>query len=406
VRYHLRAPEPWVLTVAFGCALGMMLSLRDWNWLGDPLWGQETIGIGQVLVLPLAGGGAAVMGWRDRGAYFSFLPKGPQARHLARAIGAWWLPLAATYVLANAFCVVASGGVEVSVADATVFPLLTQVLGLLVALTVGYAIGYAVNSWAAALVAGVLLAVTLTLDRLGTVTTGLAEYAANGPMLGAQANLAYFAARGGWMLVLAGSALALVVLTPRLQRLVWGIVLVALVGGTVLFGTNDSYVYVKSASDYCTGVSIQVCGPRALAPRVREAAFVAAPVGAALSALGVEPPERLTSWDPASKDTEWVMLLSGDRFRDPLDPGQVISAVASPTSCRLWTAEEIPPASWFAADRLVRSYLAHAVGRKGGLDFQQLSGRVGAAKATGVVRRAARALQACDVSLVPGELRG
>jgi hypothetical protein len=387
--------------------MGMMLSLRDWDWLGDPLWGQETIGIGQVLVLPLAAGGAAVMGWRDRGSYFSFLPGGrSQVIHLSRAVGAWLLALSVPYLVAHAFCVLASRWVETHVEDATVFPLITQMLGLLVALAMGYAIGFALNSWAGSVVAAVLLAATIVLDRLGTVTTGLAEYAANGPMLGARPDAGYFASRIAWMLVLATATLVTVTLKRPARQVAVGLIVVTLCFGTVRFRTNDSYVYAESATAYCAGTSVQVCGPPSLARRVREAAALASRVAAELDALGVAHESKLVSWEPAAEGKDWVMLFNAGHLRDPLDPGQVVSSVASPTKCRLWSAEQAPPDEWFAADRLVRSYLAHAVGGKGGLDYQQLSDRMGVTKATGVVREAAEALQACDAGLVPAVLRG
>jgi hypothetical protein len=408
VRLHWRQPTLWFVVLGVASGLTLALSLRDWNWLGDALWGQETIGIAQVLVLPLMAGATAVVGWRDRVSWYTVLPGGrARIRHLSRTMAAWVLPLAGVYLVSNAFAVLASRAVEGSLHDGSPWPLATQGLGMVVACSAGYLLGHVLSSWAGALVAGAVLAATVMLDRLGAVTTGLAEYSASGVMLGARANGGYFLARVVWLLALSACCLALVLLTRVPRRVAGGALVVTLLVGTVIFRTNDSYRYVGSQSGYCAGTTVLVCGPPSLAPRVREAADVAAPVASALQALGVRPPRRLVAWQPTVGARDWVMVFNADRFRDRLDPGNVISALASPTSCGIWTdPDDAPPDAWFAADRLVRSYLATAVHRHGGLDYQTMSMRIGRDHAVAVVRASARALSECNVRLLPVELKG
>jgi hypothetical protein len=206
----------WLVTGLVVVAMATMLSLRDADWMGDALWGQETIGGAQVMVLPLLAGGAAVAGWRDVTGILTLIPAGRQRwRHFSATFAAWAIPVVALYAGANLFVVLASRWSEPSIPNATVWPALTQTGGALLVFVVGYALGGVLRSWLGSVVAALLTVAVLILDRMGAIATGLAEYAASGTMLGTAANPAYFATRLAWMVLVGAPVVALLVTAPR-----------------------------------------------------------------------------------------------------------------------------------------------------------------------------------------------
>jgi hypothetical protein len=407
VTHHLRGRGVWVVALAVATTFTTVLLSRDHDWLGDPLWGQETLGAAQVMVLPLVAGAAAVTGGRDRATYFTFLPPGmAQLRHVVRTLTGWATPLSATYAVAHVAVVLLSARAATAVANAEAWPLVTQVLGMVLALSVGYCLGFALRSWAASLVAATLMAGTLILDRLGRLPVGLAEDGSSGTMLGAQPVAHHFLLRIVWLLLVAAVAAGWVVVGTRGRRVLVGGLLATVVAGASVLPRGESYAFSASGSSHCAGTAPRVCGPHELAGRVDEAAALAARASAALRLLHVTPPTALTAWEPATDGKDTVALYNPGRFRDPLDPQEVVSAVTSPKSCDIWRSSTWPPLKWFAADHLVRAWVSGQLGVQGGDDYALLRKRLGAAEAHRLLTAAATGLATCDADAVPDELNG
>src|SRR5688500_2188205 len=112
----LRRRHVWLIAAVALSAQAAVLRVRDANWVGDPLWGQETIGIAQVLVLPLIGALGAVEGWHDRNGILSLFPRGAgRARHVSMELLAMWVPITLAYAVANAVVVLCSARAELSI---------------------------------------------------------------------------------------------------------------------------------------------------------------------------------------------------------------------------------------------------------------------------------------------------
>ncbi len=399
--------EPWLLCLLVITGQSAVLGLRDADWMGDPLWGQETLGIAQLLALPVIGGALAVAGWRDRTGILTLVPTGgPRRRHLARTWLSWAGPLAVCYVLAHAAVLLLSARAATSVDNASWWPLVTQLLGMGLAVVAGYATGYVTRSWTGAVTAPVALAAVLVLDRTGALPAGLAEYASSGTMLGAAPVASFFAARAGWLLAVTGAVAALLLLAGRGPRPLAAVpvagLVAALVAGSVVFTPNDSYALTGPGDQYCSrGGPVRVCGPAELASRIDETAAVAGHATAALATLGVQGRTEFVVWTARAGDEDWVVAVQ-DRFRDPLDAGEVVDAVVAPTSCPMWRAAQPPPNRVFTAEEVLDGYVGEQVpGAPLTRMYTRFTEEVPEPAATRRLRKAAEGLQACDAETVP-----
>ncbi|WP_457255456.1 hypothetical protein [Pedococcus sp. P5_B7] len=392
---------PWLVTGLMLVAMATVLSGRDAGWVGDPLWGQETIGVAQVLVLPLLTGGAAVVGWRDVGGILTLIPAGRQRwRHFCATFAAWAVPVVALYAVGNLFVVLTSRWSEPSIPNATPWPALTQTGGALLVFVVGYALGVVLRSWLGSVVAALLTVAVLILDRMGVIVTGLAEYTSSGTMLGTVANPAYFAKRLVWMVLVGAPIIALLVTDRRRRAGLLTAVALALVVGALVFETDDSYRVVPGRTDICTSTPVVVCAPPEFRARAERAAQMAGETGAVLRELGVRSPSRFVMWQPGRDHMDFLMLIS-DKLRSPLVLGDVLGEVVAPKSCRLWSGPEPPPYSWFYSEALVESYVMTEITGKTAEPYGRLLTSKGAEESRALVTQAATALQECDLSKVP-----
>lgn len=399
---QLGRPMPWLVAGLMLLAIATALSLRDAGWVGDPLWGQETIGVGQVLALPLLAGAGAIVGWRDVEGILTLIPDGRlRWRHLCATLAAWAIPVVAGYVVANLVVVVASRLSEPSIPDATPWPVFTQTGGALLTFLVGYALGIVLRSWLGSVVAALLVAGVLILDRMGVIATGLAEYTASGTMLGTTARPSYFVLRLLWMALVGAVVVALVVTGPRLRVRLFAALGVALVAGQLTFATNDSYRVRPERADTCTSTPVVVCSPPEFRARAERAAQMAGAAGAVLGELGVTSPSRFVMWQPGRDHLDNLMLVDPGKLRAPLAQHAVVSGVVAPLSCRLWSGPEPPPNSWFYSEALVESYVMTELTGRREEPYGRLLANQGAEESRALVTQAATALQECDLAKVP-----
>jgi len=402
MRAQLRGRMVWLVTGLMLVAMATGLSLRDADWMGDPLWGQETIGVAQVLVLPLLAGGAAVVGWRDVGGILTLIPAGRQRwRHFCATFAAWAIPVVALYAVANLFVIVASRWSEPSIPNATPWPALTQTGGALLVFVVGYALGVVLRSWLGSVVAALLTVAVLILDRMGVIASGLAEYTSSGTMLGAVANPAYFGMRLVWMVLVGALIVALLVTVPRRRTGLLVALGAALVAGQLTFPTNDSYGIRPERADTCTATPVVVCAPPEFRDRAVRAAEMAGQTGAVLRALGVSSPSRFVMWQPGRDHLDNLTLVDPGTFRAPLTLQIVVSGVVAPLSCGLWSGPEPPPYSWFYSKALVESYVMSQLTGRITEPYGRLLTSKGAEQSRALVTQAATALQECDLAKVP-----
>lgn len=402
--YYLKGPELWLTAVLAVVGLGSVLLTRDAPWIGDPLWGQETIGIGQVVVLPLVAGSAALLGWRDRRGIFTFvLSARGRVRHLGTVIAANAVALLSVYAVATVAVILASSRAMLHLDHPSVWPLLTQTSACVMALCVGYAIGYALASWLSAVIAASLTAGVLILDRMGALNTGFAEYTASGSMYEATPNAAYFIRRLLWMWVLVLLIVA-VLATRQRRRFLYAALVLVVLSGTAAFRTNESYRLTAAEASYCSNTAPRVCGPEVLATRIDSAGATAARASTILGTipgLTTKPPASLEAWYPGIQGKPYVMLFDPGKVRAPLHEDEVVAAVVSPTSCQIWTSQTVPPDYWFEAAAFLRSYVGaklHGTTSQAFTTFQQ---RHGAAAADEALASAADAMQECETSKLP-----
>lgn len=399
----LKRRGPWVAAFLVACAQAGILRLRDSSWIGDQLWGQETIGVAQVLALPLIGAAAALAGWTDRTGLLTLFPGGRlRRRHVARALVAWGAVFAVPYLVANAVVIVASGTASLSVSNGSVWPVATQILGMGVAVTVGYAIGYFVRSWAAAIVAGALFALWILLDRMGAVTSGLAEYSSSGSLVGASASTSYFGTRVVWLLAVIAVAVWSLVASGRALRPVIGAGIGVLLLGGFLFPLNDSYHFLNKSAVHCSSSAVVVCGPVELAKRVDEGGQEASRVAAILQKQGVTTRARFELWTPQADSKDWILLVNPSRFRDRLSLYQVADGVAAPKSCKMWRSSTPPSAEMFAGEQMLTEYLlAQLSGTGNGASYDRLAKGIGKAATQQALLASATAFQECRPSVPP-----
>lgn len=406
MRLLLTRRGPWVVAFLVACAQTGILRLRDSSWVGDQLWGQETIGVAQVLALPLIAAASALAGWTDRVGLLTLFPGGRlRTRHILQALAAWVIVFAVPYLVANAAVVITSATASLSVRNGSVWPTATQILGMTVAVTVGYAIGYVIKSWAAAIVAGALFALWILLDRMGAVTSGLAEYSSSGSLVGAVASPGYFATRVAWLLAVAAIAVWSLVATGRALRPVVGAAIAVLLLGGFLFPLNDSYQFRKQPVLHCSPGAVSVCGPAELAARVDDGGKEASRVAGVLKEEGITTRSRFELWTPQVDSKDWILLVNPSRFRDRLSLYQVADGVVAPKSCKMWRSSTPPSAEMFAAEQMLTEYvLSQLSGEGNGASYDRLSKALGPAETRNILQASARAFQECS-SDVPAQLQ-
>jgi hypothetical protein len=407
VRFHLKQLQLLLPVAVAAVAIAVTLTLRSANWIGDPLWGQEKVGIAQVLALPILAGGASVAGWRDCQGVLSLLTTRRQrVAHFAHAFAAWGSLVAVVYLVSAGVVNALSARSDPSLHNWSFWPVTTQGLAALLSVALGYLVGSVLNSWLGSVVAALLLAAVLILDRMGAIATGLSEYAASGTMLGAQPNPRYFLMRLAWMALLAAVVLTTLVVGPSVSARWTLLAFVILLGaGCVAFRTNDSYDVVQADSTSCSESTVRICAPTSFTRRAHQASSIAARTAEQVRQVGATPPTTLVMWQPGTEDENWVMLVNPGLMREPLRPDDVISGVVSPKGCRIWhNSSEPPSAAWFYADALVQSFVRSAITGTDSQLVDDLEKKHGANQVTTWVGAAARALQTCNPDAIPEAL--
>ena len=344
MRQTLARWGPWLLAVVLLAIQSAVLRSRDAAWIGDPLWGQETIGVAQVLVLPVVAATTAVDGWRAREGLLSLLaPGAPRRRHVVNLMTSWWCASALAFTAANAAVLLVSWQASLRLANGSPWPLVTQSLAALACTCAGFALGCWARSWTGAVAAACLFVLLPLLGRMGSLPNGFDEFSASGSMVGARPNAAFFSIRAAWLVTVGVGCLVAAMSSGRRWRTV-GISLVAgaAVLGLLLFETDHSYG-VGSDRDYCTDTAVVVCGPVTLRHRLDEGGRAATLASQALVSRGIETRTRFVMWSAATSGEDTLMLVNPGRFRDPLDANAVIDDVVSPQSCGFWRDPAGPP---------------------------------------------------------------
>jgi hypothetical protein len=398
VRYTLVRVGPWLLAVVVLAIQSAVLRNRDAAWIGDSLWGQETIGVAQVLVLPLIAATAAVDGWRAREGLLSLLEGGSAGRHhVVNLLVSRWGPLALAFGAANAAVLLVSWQAPLHLANGSPWPLVTQSLAAIACTCAGFALGCWAGSWTGAVAAGCVFVLLPLLGRMGSLPNGFDEFAASGSMVGAQPNPTFFSIRAVWLLAV-GLGCLLAVLGPRRGWRPLGVSLVAGAGvlGLLLFEADRSYA---AAGDrvYCTDTAVVVCGPVTLRHRVDEGGRAATLASQALASRGVEARTRFVMWSATTSGQDTLMLVNPGRFRDPLDRQTVIDDVVSPQSCAFWRDPTGPPdGKVFRAAAVLDGAVAAALGHRGPSGpYADFLARVPARDQAQALRSAGTALQKC-----------
>lgn len=402
MKAQLHRPTVWLVTVLMMAAIATTLSMRDADWVGDPLWGQESIGVAQVLVLPLLAGAAATVGWHDSEGILTLIPSGGlRFRHISSTLAAWAVPVVVLYALANLVVVLTSMRSDPSLPNAALWPVLTQAGAAVLTFVVGYALGVLLTSWLSAVVAALLTAAVLILDRMGAIATGLAEYAASGTMLGTAPNASYFVMRLVWM-GLVGAVIVTLLVTGRPHRVGLVVALGAvLLTGQFAFASNDSYTLRPARADSCTSAPVVVCAPPEFRARAEQASHIAGETAGVLQGLGVSSRRHFVMWQPGRDRLDHLMLINPGKLRAPLMVRRVVSGVVAPESCGLWYGAEPPPGSWFYSRALVESYVMSELTGQSAEPYGRLRSTMGAEGSRRLVAQAAGALQECDLGRVP-----
>lgn len=344
MRHLLARLGPWLLAALVLALQSAVLRTRDAAWIGDSLWGQETIGAAQVLVLPVVAATAAIEGWRAREGLLSLLGPGPGGRrHVVNLLVSWWAPLALAVAVANAGVVLVSQQAPQHLSNASPWPLTTQLLATLACLCAGLAVGCWARSWTGAVAAASAFVLLPLLGRMGSLPNGFDEFSASGSMIGAQPNPAFFGTRAVWLVAVgAGSLLTVLSLGSRWRSV--GLTMVAGAGafGLLLLAADRSYE-VRSDPEYCSATAVVVCGPASLSPRVDEGGRTATLASQTLARWGIQTRTRFVMWSAATSGQDTVMLVNPGRFRDPMDAPTVVQDVVSPQSCGFWRDPTGPP---------------------------------------------------------------
>lgn len=402
MKAQLHRPTLWLVTGIMMAAIATTLSMRDAAWVGDPLWGQESIGVAQVLVLPLLAGAAATVGWHDSEGILTLVPAGGlRFRHISNTLAAWAIPVVALYALANLVVVLTSMRSDPSIPNAALWPVLTQACAAVLTFVVGYALGVLLTSWLSAVVAALLTAAVLILDRMGAIATGLAEYAASGTMLGTVPHASYFVMRLVWM-GMVGAVIVALLGTGRRHRV--GLVVAlgaAVLTGQFAFASNDSYTFMPARAGSCTSPPVVVCAPPEFRARAERASQIASETAGVLQELGVSSRSRFVMWQPGRDRMDHLMLVNPGKLRAPLMVRDVVSGVVAPESCGLWYGAEPPPGSWFYSRALVESYVVSELSGHSAEPYGRLRSTEGAEASRKLVTEAAAALQECDLGRVP-----
>jgi hypothetical protein len=375
-----------------------VLRNRDAPWIGDPLWGQETIGVAQVLVLPVVAATAAVDGWRARDGLLSLLGPGAAGRHhVVTLLVARWCPLALAFAVANAAVLLVSRQAPLQLPNGSPWPVVTQSSAALACTCASFALGCWARSWTGAVAAACVFVLLPLLGRMGSLPNGFDEFSASGSMVGAEPDAAFFSARVAWLVAVAAGCLLAVMSRGRRWRSV-GVSCVAGAGvlGMLIFEADRSYG-VAGDSDYCSDTAVVVCGPATLRHRVDEGGRAASLASRALASYGIETRTRFVMGSAATSGQDTLMLINPGHFRDPLDGDAVIDDVVSPQSCAFWRDPAGPPdAKVFRAAAVLDGAAASVLSHRGPSGpYADFLARVPARDRDRALRSAGIALQEC-----------
>lgn len=393
--------------MAYAAGLTWVLVRDGGAWLGDPLWGQETLAFAMVLALPIYLGVVAhESGW-DRRELVSLFDRRQRRRVLAEALAIRLMPVLLMTLAAHAVAVGASATLPFSFANQSSWPLLTQLVAVALSVSLASAIGQALPGWGGTVLAPALWIIAYVGDRAGLVNSGLAEFTPSGSLLGYTPDPHEFARRGVWLLALMLlAALALLVDGDTRRRAAWAGVGAVFAVGVLIDGGGDGYTTAGATDHRCAGTTVQLCGPAELFPVIDEAAPRVAQAAHAVAGLGAVLPQRYFAWTAGSDTARlpWVMLINPGRPRETVAPQDFIGQVVAPRSCRVWWGAEPPAHDWYAAEALVDGYTRQALHLQVPPEYERFMAGIAKDRRSALVRDAARALSSCDPSGLPPEL--
>lgn len=363
LRFHVSKVLLLVLAALVAGAI-LFLAPRSFGWIGDPLWGQELVGSLQLSGLPLLVAYAAYRGRADALGALDLMPDdSARLRHIVAGCGVIFGSAAAVVIALHAFVLVASALSPLNFANASMWPLLTQLAGVAVGVAFGYAVGSLFRTPSAVLVSGILWAVVLVLDRAGVLNVGLAEFVPGGTLMGYTPEAGHFGSRFVWLLVLAG-LLLLAASAVRFQSAIWALLLLSL---GVAAGLNpwdgDGYVLASGETNVCVGHAPELCGPPQLVPALERTHSRVQRIRAEGVALGADLPDQYFAWTAEVDQARlpFVDVFDGLMIRAQPDPEYMVSYVLAPRSCEQWYGDEPPSEEWVTADEALRTYVGDIV---------------------------------------------
>lgn len=384
------------------------LTRKEMSWLGDPLWGQESIAFAAVIGLPIYLGAVAYDAGLDAREVQPLVSRAEAVRATVVTASQRLLWAAAVLVLAHASVVGLSNLQSFSFNNASLWPLTAQLIALGVGIFFATIVGSKTNGWGGAAVSGVAWVVVMFADRAGILPTGISEFTPSGSLLGYAPDSTQFSVRVAWMLTVAA---ALVIAIALINNKTWskvalGVALCIFLSGLVVNQQGDGYTYTAGSREACVGSSPAVCGPDELSTVLQQFAPTVREARTASEKLGANLPERYVAWT-ANNDAQhrsWLLLIDPGKPRQVVDPASVISQVIAPRSCRVWFDSEPPSPAWFEAERLVSAYVEKEIGAGPGEAYVSFTRDMTPSRADAVVSASAKALATCEPTTLPSEV--
>ena len=403
---HLRSPAALLGLACYAVGLVWVASLQSFAWLGDSLWGQESLALASIVALPILLAVVAHDGAQDRRQLLPLLSPRQRAHHTLMIVSSRFLPAAALLLFAHVAVWLSSSQQELNFANGSPWPVVTQTLGLLLAILFAYLVGLQIPSWAAAAVAPGLWIIAIFADRTSLLPTGIVEFSPSGSLLGYVPDTSEFLTRAIWMVAIALLLVASVTsFTSRFQGALWTTLVLVFLSGVLLNGDSDGYNFASAETAHCAGEVAKVCGPKELAPRIDKVHSGVEEASRALRRLGVTPPSSYVAWTAATDSSHepWLLLVNPGKPRESVPFADVLAQVVAPQSCKVWWGSEPPPSAWFTAQTLVADWVRFQLDITPSPLYAEFVNSTPVDQQNTVLRQAATALMRCDVGLLPDE---
>ena len=393
--------------MAYVGGIAWVLLRADAAWLGDPLWGQETVAVALVVSFPVY---LAVVGYEagaDRREIWPLLTERQRIAQAGRTfVGRVILPLGVT-VGAHILVVALSRLQDAHFEDASWWPLLTQSLGIVAGVALATAVGSLAPGWTGTVLPAVIWLVATFTDRAGIIKSGIAEFSPSGSLIGYAPDPASFLGRAVWFVLLIGLLVAATIAfsSSVKRRIAWAAVVIVFFAGGQLVGDGDGYDVATAARVKCAGEARQICGPAEIQPLMADFVPVVEGSTAVLSDLGVKLPTKYYAWT-AQNDylhRPWVLLFDPGKPRDSRPVQSIVGQVVGPRSCDVWWGASYPDQKWFVAEQVVDGYVQSQLNLGTTAQFQAFAAARTAAEQRDLITDAATGLAECDPSRIPVE---